>query len=103
MKVQYMRRRWVHVGTIGCLFLLPVSLFGVTAAHSDDSAGCFQKADPELSLRACTNIIRLAAETRETLALAFTHGGIAYATKGDYESAKAEFDLAVQYDPQPLS
>lgn len=54
------------------------------------------KADSEASIRACTRIINAGRETSEGLAVAYYNRGTAQVSKGNYDTAIADYDRAIQ-------
>jgi tetratricopeptide (TPR) repeat protein len=70
-----------------------------TPALADDWADCLQQADPELSTRACTEIINSGKETGENLAYAYANRGYAHGDKGDHDRAILDYDKAIQLKP----
>jgi uncharacterized protein YecT (DUF1311 family) len=56
-------------------------------------------APPELQIRSCTTVIETGEETPENIAIALSNRGNAYQAEGDYDRAVADYDQAIQLDP----
>jgi len=87
------------------VFLLTL-VFAATSAYADRYSDCHQyKGDtdhiknPDLPIRACTQIIESGRESRKNLSIAYYHRGSAYYQKIDYDRAGPDFDKAIELDP----
>jgi tetratricopeptide (TPR) repeat protein len=69
------------------------------AGTSPDWPACAQEEDRDASIRASTRIIDAGTETSENLAIAHTNRGIGYNRNGDHDLAIADFDKAIQIQP----
>src|SRR5215471_11057504 len=63
---------------------------------------CTQENAPDLSIGACTAVIRSGLISRENLVLAFKNRGDAYMRKGDCERAIEDYDQAIRLNPNFL-
>ena len=54
---------------------------------------------PNLQIRGCTTVINSGQETPENVAIAFGNRGNGFQTNGDYDRAIAEYDQAIQRNP----
>jgi tetratricopeptide (TPR) repeat protein len=76
------------------------SVFGsATAQTRDENWAHCQDANPDLRIGGCTALIQSGQETTQSLAGAFTNRGIAYAMKGEFDSAIQGFDQAIKLKP----
>ena len=75
-----------------------VSFTNASAAQTLDQQRCFAR-DPDLSIGGCTAMIQSGRETPENLARAFSHRGLAYARKGQDDSAIQDLDQAIRLNP----
>jgi TonB family protein len=66
-----------------------------TPAIADTRQDCFQHKDPDLRLKACTQIIR----SDPRAAPAYYNRGLAYEDRGDYDHAIADFNKAIELNP----
>jgi hypothetical protein len=64
---------------------------GMNPLRADDRLNCAQPTDPDLAIRACTDLI----------IEGYTNRGIAFGVKGDHERAIADFEKARQLDQAP--
>jgi uncharacterized protein YecT (DUF1311 family) len=64
----------------------------------DECAGK-DHAPPELQIRGCTTVTEGSLETPENLAIAFGNRGNAYQAEDDYDHAIADYDQAIQLNP----
>ena len=73
---------------------------GATAAQSpaDNWARC-EGSDPDASIAACTALIESGKEDNENQAVAFNSRGIAYSMKNQQDQAIADFNQAIQLEP----
>jgi tetratricopeptide (TPR) repeat protein len=72
----------------------------VVAACSNNYGDCDQERDWDLRIKACTAIIGKGGGAPQKLAAAFINRGVAYTKKGDYDSAIADFDKAMEFGPK---
>jgi uncharacterized protein YecT (DUF1311 family) len=77
----------------------PVPAIAQTSAQAWDWCAGKDGASAELQINACTTVINSRQETQEDLAVAFGNRGNGYQTKGDYYRAIAEYDAAIQLNP----
>ena len=75
-----------------------VSFTNASAVQTLDQQRCFAR-DPDLSIGGCTAMIQSGRETPENLARAFSHRGLAYARKGQDDSAIQDLDQAIRLNP----
>ena len=73
-------------------------LGAVTPAAADDVADC-NSDNPDLRIRGCTSVIEAGRYEGDNLAIAYTSRGTAYSEKGEYDRAIADFDRAIQLNP----
>ena len=86
------------------LVLLALALtVGKTGAWADAYKDC-QAEDPDRSIHGCTQVIKRGKyESRKTLARACGFQGIAYAEKGEFDCAIADFCRALEINPSDQS
>lgn len=77
----------------------PVPATAQTSAQAWDWCAGKDGASAELQINGCTTVINSRKETQEDLAVAFGNRGNGYQTKGDYYRAIAEYDAAIQLNP----
>ena len=77
----------------------PVPAAAQTSAQAWDWCAAKDGASAELQINGCTAVINSRRETQEDLAVAFGNRGNGYQTKGDYNRAIAEYDAAIQLNP----
>lgn len=80
-----------------CIFLFA---HGLAHAQSQNWRWCTQQERVSLDAQigACTAIIQSGQETRTNTAVAFTNRGIAYAGKGQFDQAIADYNEAIKFD-----
>ena len=71
-------------------------MIGATAALADSQQDCNQKADLDLRMRACTELIGRDSKA----AGAYKNRGHVYQARGDYDRAIADYSKAIEIDPQ---
>jgi tetratricopeptide (TPR) repeat protein len=89
------------LGSIVMLRLITLCIaviLAIPAAWADDYKDCNQD-DLDLKIRGCTAIITRGRETKPNLAIAYINRGVAYAAKGGYGQAIADFDQALTLGP----
>ena len=67
---------------------------------SADADPCDTLRDPEPRIIACTQVINSGKWTGRNQAINYTNRGNAYREKGDVDHAIADFDEALQIDPE---
>ena len=77
-----------HTGRRILLFAIALTYGFAGPLRADDALDCAQQTDPDLAVRACTEII----------INGYIGRGIAYAANGDHERAIADFEKAQQLD-----
>lgn len=55
--------------------------------------------DPDRSIEACTTLIESGTETVVNLSIAHSNRGITYSDKGDFDRAMADYERALQLNP----
>lgn len=92
------RKRLVELGAVGLLAFLWIH--PTTAASELGHCGT---ADPNISIAYCNAVIE-SSNAPFTLAMAYSNRGLAYAQKGQYSNALADYAQAIKYDPDfPLA
>lgn len=91
----------ITTGSKGGTVLALTVLFALTAppALADTFADCWQTADPDLELAACTKLIDGGGLDPTTLAKAHTGRGVALAKLGRFEEAIAQHSRALELVP----
>ena len=77
----------------------PVPATAQTSAQAWNWCAGKDGASAELQINGCTAVINSRQETQEDLAVAFGNRGNGYQTKGDYYRAIADYDAAIQLNP----
>lgn len=82
------------------LYLMGALGVGIVAAQGADNLTktCLQ-GDPDLRIRACTSIIGTGSVSTPDLAEAYRNRGVAYQFKRDLEHAIADYDRAIEVEP----
>jgi len=76
-------------------------VLGTTLAWADQHSDCSQKVDVDQSIRGCSQIIEKSdREEGGGLGKAYITRGSAYFSKGDYDRAIADFDMAIKLRPK---
>lgn len=65
-------------------------------------ADCSQNKDPDRRIRGCTQIIDRGDATPNYIAGAYEARGLAYHRKRDYDRAIADFDKAIEINPEEV-
>lgn len=81
------------------VFLLLLA-FGAMQAHADAIQDCEQDEDPKRKIEGCTSLIEEGKLTREVIAIAHMLRGNAYDDVGERARAIADYDKAVELNPQ---
>lgn len=72
-----------------------------TGARADRNEDCEQLEDFDLAIRACSEIIRRGSnEKAGAVAQAYSNRGFAYAEKGQFDRAIADYNKAIARDPK---
>jgi tetratricopeptide (TPR) repeat protein len=81
---------------------LALTLSCVVATHvlADAKDDCHQRGNPDRQLKGCTRYIEENQVNGKDLAAAHLFRGSAYMSKGDMDSAIADFSRAIELDPQ---
>jgi tetratricopeptide (TPR) repeat protein len=88
--------RWL----IATVMLLMLGVVAPAAAdYIDDGNDCAKSADLDLRIRGCTGLIQSGEMGGNVLAAAYMRRGFAYRVKGDTDRAIADFDRAIQINP----
>jgi tetratricopeptide (TPR) repeat protein len=69
-------------------------------ASANDRSDCTRTDDVDRAIRACTNIIAVGGQSRDNLAIAYRNRGIAYEKASDYDRAIADYNKAIELNPQ---
>jgi tetratricopeptide (TPR) repeat protein len=69
-------------------------------AHAHCNDDMLLEVGPIFAIQACTNIIVTGRESGEALAAAYTYRGMAYFRKDDVDRAMADYNRAIELDPQ---
>src|ERR1041385_1177379 len=72
-----------------------------SSAHADDAADCDQQYDPGLAITACTRYLATPISPSE-MVFAYEDRGYAYLKTGEYGKAAADFDAALNIDPEDV-
>ena len=86
--------------TMPSILLLVVSAIAASAADQSVRDQCNQTRDTDASLTACTQILQAAGETTSDRAIGYYIRGGAFQTKGDSDSAVADYTKAIEAKPQ---
>src|SRR6516165_4910804 len=78
-------------------FFAVIAFAGV--AHADDWSVCNQTDDDDAIIRACSRIIAAGQESDDDLATAYNNRGLAYDGKEEHDRAIADFDRAIELNP----
>jgi tetratricopeptide (TPR) repeat protein len=89
-----MRSRW----PLPFVLLHIAGLSGAATAQTLDQQRC-STPDPDLRISGCTAMIQSGHETPQNLAVAFSHRGLAYGRKRQYDRAIQDFDQAIRLNP----
>jgi tetratricopeptide (TPR) repeat protein len=89
-----------HPVTIASTLMLLISANAASAADQSVWDQCSQTRDTDASLTACTQILKAAGETTSDRAIAYYIRGGAYRTKGDSDSAIADYTKAIEANSQ---
>lgn len=81
-------------------FFILLFAHDLAGAQSQNWRWCTQQERVSLDAQigACTAIIQSGQETRSNIAVAFTNRGIAYAGKGQFDQAIADYNEAIKFD-----
>lgn len=90
--------RWVLIGLALIVFIFSLHSAAMAQSRDENWKNCSAN-EPDLRIGGCTGIIQSGQETNETLAGAYYNRGSAYAAKGQYDVAIADFDQAIRLNP----
>jgi tetratricopeptide (TPR) repeat protein len=91
------------IGTV-CVAILFATLALVScvkpglASDQKDAQDCYQTADPDRRISACTRFLE--SRNLNKRAIAYNNLGLAWLQKGDFDRAIASFDEAIRLDPE---
>src|SRR5689334_23555012 len=74
--------------------------FLATAAHADDRTVCATSSDPAAVIVACGKIIANEKEPADVRAIAHADRGYAHQRNKDYDTAIADYDVAITLNPK---
>ncbi|NKB48088.1 MAG: tetratricopeptide repeat protein [Alphaproteobacteria bacterium] len=85
------------------LFAVTIFLVALTdpagAQSRNENWKLCETGDPARGIAACTTLINSGTETIENLAIAHSNRGITYSDKGDFDQAIADYERALQLNP----
>ncbi len=81
------------------LIAIIIGLLLSVSAFADDRKDC-KSSDPELSIKACSALIKARRETKKNLAVAYINRGNSYGRKSEFSQAMADYDKAIELNPK---
>ena len=89
---------------VRALVFAPVMMLGLTGGCGQEQVveDCSQNKNPDRRIRGCTQIIELGDATPNYIAGAYEARGLAHHKKRDYDRAIADFDKAIELNPDKV-